>query len=340
MNVVQEVLPYQLNRHETWNMLVPPPANKENKEFKIASLNIQTAWVTDNPSNLDKYPQYEWIKRLKPITQLILQDNPSILALSELHLVQAEDLKATFKDYQFVGYSSETQEPFEIVQQKVAGGEKINYGEFVGFLFDTDSVKLEALSCHNLEKGERHQRILVEGRFIHIASHVHFVVLGSHFDHLSLISREKSAEQELELIYQLEKQKMPWLSVGDRNWYSDKRGQEFAEKYISNPHICDFRDENEQGHYGPSGSFPGHLGLAKEFVPEIIEREGIQIVLAETPDISFRSRNFIKGINDYSYVGEFSPESHELLPQDQQGDLSQKNLISDHYYTGGTFRFV
>ena len=51
MNVVQKGLPsqYLLNRHEAWNMLAPPTANKEKGEFKIAGFNIQTAWVTDSP---------------------------------------------------------------------------------------------------------------------------------------------------------------------------------------------------------------------------------------------------------------------------------------------------
>lgn len=49
---------YQLNRHETSNNLMPPPADKERGEFKIAGFNIQTAWVTDSPNNLQKFPRY------------------------------------------------------------------------------------------------------------------------------------------------------------------------------------------------------------------------------------------------------------------------------------------
>jgi hypothetical protein len=47
----------------------------------------------------------------------------------------------------------------------------------------------------------------------------------------------------------------------------------------------------------------------------------------------------VECINDYAYAGEFSLESYELIPLGQQGDVTQKNLISDHYYMGGTFKF-
>ncbi len=342
MNLIQERLPYQLNRHEAWNMLAPPSANKEKGEFKIASLNIQTAWVSDSPSNLEKYPKYAWKNRIKPVTQLIAQDKPTILALSELHLTQIQDLRESFKNkgYQLVGYSSETREPIEVVEEKTTHDNKYYYSEFVGFLYDSNEVILEVLYCVELEKGERHKRILTIGKFFHIASKVNFVVLTMHFDHLSLYSRQQSGEQELAIIRQLEEKGIPWFSIGDRNWFSDRGGQECADKYVKNSYICDFRDENEQGHYGPSGTYPGHLGLPKQFEPKITDLENDKKhIEAETFDVGFRSRNSVVGVNDYAYSGEFSPESYDLLSIDTQGNVHEKNFISDHYYIGGTFRF-
>jgi hypothetical protein len=98
MNQIQERLTYQLNRHETWHMLIPPQANKERGEFKIAGLNIQTTWVTDSTNNLEKYPKYAWNNRLKPVIQLISLDKPTILAMSELHLKQVQDLSSNLSD--------------------------------------------------------------------------------------------------------------------------------------------------------------------------------------------------------------------------------------------------
>ncbi len=333
---------YQLNRHDLWNMLPPPPANKDQREFKIASLNIQTAWVTDSANNLEKYPQYAWENRLKPVTQLISLDKPAILCLTEPNLKQVQDLRHVLEDsgYKIVGYSQQTRESIETVEEKIALDNNYFYNEFVGFLYNANEVVLEESSCVELERGEKHNRILAVGKFFHISSKVNFYVLSMHFDHLSLHSRQKSGEQELSIIRELEERGIPWFSIGDRNWFADRGGQECAEEYIKHPFICDFRDESEQGHYGPSGTYPGHLGLPKQFEPPIHELEGgIQHIEADTFDVGFRSRNSIVAVNDYAYSGEFSPESYDLLPLDTQGNVKDKNSISDHYYIGGTFRF-
>ena len=89
-----------------------------------------------------------------------------------------------------------------------------------------------------------------------------------------------------------------------------------------------------------SGTYPGHLGLPKQFEPPIVELpDGKKQIQADAFDVGFRSRNTVVGINDYAYTGEFSPESYDLLPPDYQGNVSEKNFISDHYYVGGTFKF-
>lgn len=334
---------YRLNRHDTWNTRVPPRVREEIGQFKIASLNIQTKWITDSQANLEKFPKYAWEKRLRPITQLILMDNPLILALSELHIQQAEDIIHNLKGlgYQLIGYSSETQEPMEAVIKKVAIDKDYYYSEIVGLLFNSTKVALKNCECIELERGERHRRILVIAHFIHIASKVHFAVLTTHFDHLSLVSRQKSGEKELTIISDLENRGIPWFSIGDRNWFSNIGGQECAEAYIRYPHICDFRDENIEGHYGPSGTYPGHLGLPKHFEPRTFQKTTGEIVIeAQTLDVGFRSRRGIEGINDYTYSGEFSPETHDLIPFDRQGHVLEKNFISDHYYIGGTFCFT
>lgn len=334
--------PYRLNRHDIWNMLAPPPAEKEKGEFKIAALNVQTAWVTDSANNLAKYPQYEWKNRLKPITQLILLDKPTILCLTEPNLKQVQDLRSALGDYGYkiAGYSQQTRESIEVVEEKIARDENYFYNEFVGFAYDSNEVILEESHCVELERGERHNRILAVGKFFLISSKVNFYVLSMHFDHLSRYSREKSGKQELAIIRKLEEAGSPWFSIGDRNWFFDRGGPECAEEYIKLPFICDFRDTNEQGHYGPSGSYPGHLGLPKQCEPPIQVENGVQHIEAETFDVGFRSRNSSVSLNSYAYSGEFSPESYDLLPVGMQGDLSKKNFVSDHYLVGGTFRFI
>lgn len=338
-NELQATSSYLLNRHDDWNMLVTPPANIEKGEIKIAGLNIQTAFVSDKPENLAKYPQYAWSNREKPFLQLISLDQPTVLAMSELHLKQIQSLRA-LKGYKIAAFSSESKEPIEVVEEKVSQDAKYNYGEFVGFLYNSNQVRLDDINCIELEKGERHKRVLIIGRFYHTLLKVNFVVLSSHFDHLSLSSRQLSGETELAIIQQLEEQGIPWFSVGDRNWFPGIGGQDCAEQYIKKPYIIDFRDETEKGHFGPSGTFPGHLGLPQEFEPRMVDRpDGKKQIEAYTFDVGFRSRSTVIAINDYAYSGEFSPDTYDLLPLDQQGPIQNKNFLSDHYYIGGTFRF-
>jgi hypothetical protein len=166
-------------------------------------------------------------------------------------------------------------------------------------------------------------------------------VLTTHFDHLSASSRQQSAIRELAIIHELEKKGISWFSIGDRNWFCDqnRNGEACAKQYIENSSVCDFRDENEQGHFGPSGTYPGHLGLDKRFEPRILQlKTGEQQIEAETLDVGFRSRKLTVGISDYTYSGEFDPESYDLLPFDKQGPVHDKNFASDHYYIGGVFR--
>ena len=332
---------YILNRPLSWNTGKRPSTQINQGEVKIAFWNIQTQWVTDKPENVTKYPQYAWKKRLKPISELIINDKPDVLGLCEYNLIQAKDLKETFeKDgYSLFGFSSETLQPVEEVTEEIARGHNVLYGEFVGFLYKRDRVERLSTNCYALERGDRHGRVLVVATFLDLLTQKCFVVLSSHFDHLSELSRHKSAQTELKIIQQLEEQKIPWFSLGDRNWYPNEAGQKSAELYVNNPYIVDFRDESQQGHYGPSGTFAGHLGLeSNRERPVVTVHDGLETILASSTDICFRSRTLVTAIHSYCLTGEFDPKTYDLLPENISGDVGQRNLASDHYYVGGTFR--
>jgi hypothetical protein len=326
---------YLLNRPFSWNTAPVPVKDEERGEIKIAFWNIQIQWM-----DTAQYPQYHWSKRKKPVIQLIQNDRPDILGLCEFNSVQAADLKEAFQKegYCLVGFSSETLKSIEEIDEILNLGDKPRYGEFVGFLFNEKRCQLLQLERFPLEKGIKHNRILVIGYFWDRIACFPFAVLCSHFDHRSQISRHKSAELELAFIEDFERRGIPWFSLSDRNWYPDKSGQEEAEMYANKSYICDFRDETVQGHFGPSGTFAGYLGLeSNKDRPVITLNEGKQAILASSVDVGFRSRSKICALNSYSYTGEFDPDTYELFPQDQSGDVSQRNFASDHYYMGGTF---
>lgn len=339
--MLESLSSYRLNRFDTWNQRPIPIEKTDELEIKIAFWNVLTEFVTDTSEYLERFPQYSWKKRIKFIKELILEDSPTVLGLCELTFTQALDLKESFKKtgYKLVGFSCETKQSIEELEKGLFLDNRV-YGEFVCLLFNTQRVQLKGLCYRALGAGEEDQRLCVEGLFRDLLFKRTFAVLASHFDHLSLLSRQNSGEIELKRLEDLEKQAIPWFSIGDRNWFKDKAGQECAEKYSQESFICDFRDDNIEGHYGPSGSFPGHLWLPEEFQPSIIETPGgLKKIDAITIDVGFTSRKLVKRINDYTRTGEFCPVSNRLLPNDQQRDVSQKNFASDHYYIGGTFTF-
>ena len=189
--------------------------NLNKDKIKIAFLNVHTAFVTDCKNNLEKYPKYQWSKRLKPMLELIKIETPDILGLVEFNLVQAKDFQTLFQnDYELYAFSSETKETFEIIDNKISQGQNIIYGEFVGFLMKKKTIQLINLKCHELPRGERHGRILVEANLNFINTNTEFTFLVSHFDHLSLTSRKKSGDYEIDLINKYTK---PYISMGDRN---------------------------------------------------------------------------------------------------------------------------
>lgn len=321
---------YQLNRPDLGNFM-EPPSTKEGS-LKIAGMNVKLRSITDHPNNIARFPKYEWKYRIAPLLSLIEKDAPAVLGLSETTFSQIQDLEKSLSGYSYEGFCSASNQSYRIW---VAGAFE---SEFIGFLFNSQRIELQTLQLHELGPGKKSKRILVEGRFLDKLTNKPFAVLVSHFDSSSLEARFVAGKIELQLIEELEHRGIPWFSIGDRNWFYSAGGQECAEEYINYPYIVDFRDDTSEGHFGPPGTFPGHLELAERFAPLIQTLDcGLQQIKAATLDVGFRSKNLCKGINSYSYTGEFDPSSLKLYLNDQQGILSEKNFISDHYYIGGTF---
>lgn len=329
---------YLLNRKLSWNRAEVPRINRGAGEIRIAYWNILVLKAV----NKTVYPQYMWQKRSKPIVKLILKDRPDVLGFCECKLLQARDLIKRFEkeNYTFIGYSTQTLQSIDEMDTASLQEKEMHYGEFVGVLFDRKRLQLIESAVYKLEPGVKHNRILVLADFYDRYTKRRFVVLSSHFDHLSEHSRMRSAELELELIHDLEKRDIPWFSVGDRNWYPNQAGQRSAEKYIHKPYICDFRDETEQGHFGPTGTFVGHLGEKTNCNRPVVKlKNGMKAIRASTVDVGFRSRRLVRALNSYAYTGEFHPVTYKLLPTNCSGDVAKRNFASDHYYIGGTFLF-
>lgn len=311
-----------------------PPPIEDRKVIKISFLNVLTSSLSDKKENILAFPKYQWKNRQKALIQLIQLDRPAVLGLCELDINQAKTLEMELEEYILVGFASETGESIETTKMRFAHEEHRKYGEFVALLVDKSRIRIDELKCHILPsaKKQKWQRIIVEASLYDDWTDTSFVCLASHFDHIkkSVHVRKQSAEQELAILKRLEEEKIPWFSVGDRNWYVN-RDEENANIYLQEPFISDFRDRMELGHFGPSGTFPGYLWLCR-FLPPPSQ--------VPTVDTGYRSAYLIEGIYYYAYTGEFDPVTGNLLPIHPKSEaLGERNLLSDHYLFGGAFRF-
>ncbi len=330
--------PYRLHRFSSYDVNRPIP-QPDSHMLKIAFYNLLTKASSD--SNKNPHDKFLWQNRLKPISQLIIQDQPDVLGYCEAKLLQIWDLKKalTNQGYAIVGYDRDNGESIEIREKNIASKEDVCSGEFVGVMYKNDRLIMTKSVCYNLEPGEKHNRILVYVEFFDMVTQKHFAVLTSHFDHRSTFSIEKSGEQERALIVELEEKKMPWFSIGDRNWFFEGKGEEWALQYASHPAICDFRDETELGHFGPYGTYSGYnKWAAGDYNPPVVTIHGQKVLKAPTIDVGFRSRTLTVGICSYTLTGEFSPETYDLLSSPADSRLEERNFASDHFYIGSIVR--
>lgn len=318
----------------------------KDEEIKVAFLNFRMQWITDTPTYPTYDPKYRWCKRVFPILQLIQKDSPDVLGFCEVNCLQIQDLYTKLSGYTVFGYNVETGKNLEeyVTADSLAGIDPKQ--EFVGLILKKSRFEIENIKLHPLKEpsakdpqyGKRN-RLLVE---FHVKDRINqskLIVLVTHFDHKSIEWRKSAGEYELALTKKIESQGIPWFSLGDRNWFPDAGGEACYQEYRKKEYICDFRDENLEKHSGPYGSFPGHLH--DHYLPKIIkphEEDPRSMVDAAMLDACFRSRTKVQGVCSYAYAGEFNPDNYLLRSNDDQGDLSERNFVSDHYYVGGIFK--
>lgn len=336
---------YYLNRRDYGNFLLPPLLADDSERIKVAFFNFKASFITDQSEMLRNFPQYAWDKRKGPTLSLIKNDNPDILGFCELSYSQICYLNKFLKEkYHFIGCNPVNYESFTSVEEVKLSKESFESGEFVGVFFKKNRIKLIKVIFHQLRPNKKcnntSNKVLVEVEFQESITKTNFTTFVSHFDSQSLTSRKEAGYYERSCIQTVEQSNQPWFSLGDRNWFPDQEGELCAFEYIQTPWISDFRDYTELGHFGPAGTFPGHLGLEIKFQPPMQVIDGkFTIIDANTLDVNFYAINQIKSICSFSYTGEFDKDTYELIPSAILALPSEKNFISDHYYIGGIFEF-
>lgn len=331
----QEFTDPYLNRPVPFEIRVDCPHVEDPHLIKIAFWNVLTTYVWNKPNfPREKYPQYDWALRCRPMIDLISQDHPTVLGLCELDLTQVKSLEeemvkgGKLEGYKLVGFSSEMGTTIEKTKKRCKDTQWKKYGEFVALLIDTKRIHIEDLQCISLPKIEpqKWRRILVQAKLYDTATKVHFAVLASHFDHQSEPSRQQSAHLELGLIEKLEKEHIPWFSISDRNWGRDEAGANGAKQYASHSAVADFRDDTRLGCFGQPGTFFGDKTRLKKISNAVIIR-------SKTVDTGYRSKALVEAEFYYTLTGEYNIKTGQLGPS------KKKHCVSDHFYIGQACHF-
>lgn len=321
---------YRLHRHSAEFQWHPPQVQES--FLKVGFLNILSTygWHTRGQEYRESVPQFNWASRCPAIMELIAQERPAVLGLCELDLIQTQDLEkeikeGRLKEYQLIGFSTQTAESLEEAKRKYPADAWKTYGTFVAALVNRTLIEVKMPpECEQLptHPGQTWQTVLMKVHLVDKIANQAFVFLVSHFDYHAGCTniREQSCDQELRTLRALEQQGIPYLSVGDRNW-SPKTGEEEAKRYIASGLVTDMRDDNQYGCFG----LPGTFVRDKEFV---------------TIDTGYRSRGLTEGVVYYTRAGKYDLATKKLLP-DTAKIKKQPNtgFVSDHFMFIAVVRF-
>ena len=152
-----------------------------------------------------------WILRKNEVRQVFLKYAPSIIGVQEGLFNQVEYIDSCLIDYDYIGVGRDD------------GKEQ---GEFCPIYFDTTRYTLEKHSTFWLSENPDTvsigwdaalERICTYGLFKDRKTKEHLWVFNTHFDHMGVISREKSSGLILDKIKTVNHQYFPIVLMGDFN---------------------------------------------------------------------------------------------------------------------------
>jgi endonuclease/exonuclease/phosphatase family metal-dependent hydrolase len=157
---------------------------------------------------------HAWPNRMEKVTHLIQKYNPDVLGVQEALHHQVQDLVRNLPDYSYVGVGRED------------GKEQ---GEYSAILFRKSRFGLLANSTYWLSEtphiaGSKSwdaaiTRIVTTARFFDKKTKADFTVLNTHFDHIGIEARLRSASYIAGMVagIRVNKQNFPILVMGDFN---------------------------------------------------------------------------------------------------------------------------
>lgn len=208
------------------------------QEFKAMTYNIKYDNVNDTVNN--------WNDRKEALVKLVNHYEPDFVGMQEVLHHQLTFLDEELPSHAYIGVGRED------------GKEK---GEFSPIFYNTALFKLISSETFWLSDTPEDisvgwdasmERICTYGIFDHIATKKKVLVFNTHFDHIGVKAREKSAQLIARKIKNINTENSALILMGDFNLTPDKAPIQFLKKEFT-----DGISTSKQPFYGPTGTFSG-----------------------------------------------------------------------------------
>jgi endonuclease/exonuclease/phosphatase family metal-dependent hydrolase len=213
-------------------------ANVQGQDISVLTYNIKWDNTNDTVNN--------WNDRKEAMVSLLKHYQPGIIGMQEVVHGQLNYLVANLPNFASVGVGRED------------GKEK---GEYSPILYDTELLKsLESATYWLSDTPDKIsvgwdaalERICTYALFEDLKTKKQFWVFNTHFDHIGVLAREKSAALIVSKIKALNTENLPVVLMGDLNLKPDENPIQFLKK-----ELVDGQSITQKTFYGPTGTFNG-----------------------------------------------------------------------------------
>ncbi|MEH6772235.1 endonuclease/exonuclease/phosphatase family protein [Maribacter arcticus] len=213
-------------------------ANVQGQDISVLTYNIKWDNTNDTVNN--------WNDRKEAMVSLLKHYQPGIIGMQEVVHGQLNYLVANLPNFASVGVGRED------------GKEK---GEYSPILYDTELLKsLESATYWLSDTPDKIsvgwdaalERICTYALFEDLKTKKQFWVFNTHFDHMGVLAREKSAALIVSKIKELNTENLPVVLMGDLNLKPDENPIQFLKK-----ELVDGQSITQKTFYGPTGTFNG-----------------------------------------------------------------------------------
>lgn len=188
----------------------------DTKTIRAMSYNIRMS-----PCEEDQGTENEWAYRLPKINMVLNQYRPDIIGIQEVSLEQMDSLQKSNYNlpYKFLGQYP-TKKPIESGLGIIYNSKKlVQISNLHAIWLNESQTQSDAPAWD----GSSYERFVIYAKFYNLSTRKDFWMITTHFDHLGIKARSKSAEIIMNLAKKLD---APTIITGDFNCFPQAGGKE------------------------------------------------------------------------------------------------------------------